>query len=227
MTRTTLGFLAVSLFSSVALAQSGGAPAKPEPAKPEPAKAEPAKPAATAAAKPPEGAPPAMDPKEMEAMMKYGTPGAEHQKLKSLAGSWDVQIKFWADPKAPPMEMKGKSEMKMVLGDRYLVNEFSGDMGGQPFSGIGYVAYNNVLKKYEQVWMDSQSTGFITGSGPAGKDGSITFTNTSTNSLRNKTDKSRDVWRIEGDKKIVSEMWMPPAKGGKEFKQLEITYTRK
>lgn len=213
MKRTTLAFLAVSLLSSVALAQSGGAP----PAKPAEPSAKPAEPAAPAG----------MDPKVMKAMETYATTGPEHAKLKALAGSWDVQVKFWMDPKAPPQEMKGKSEMKMVLGDHFLMNEFSGDMMGMPFAGIGYVAYNNSLKRYEETWMDNMSTGFITGAGPAAKDGTITFTNQSTNVLKNKVDKGRDVWKFEGDKKIVSEMWGPPPQGGKEYKQLEITYTKK
>jgi hypothetical protein len=222
MKRTTLGFIALSLFSSgVAFAQAGGAPAKPEPAKP--ADTKPAAPAGAPAAAPPPG----MDPKLMQAMEAYATPGAEHQKLKALAGSWDVAVKFWMDPKAPPQEMKGKSEMKMVLNDHYLMNEFSGDMGGMPFAGIGYIAYNNSLKKYEQVWMDNMSTGLITGSGAADKEGTITFAQQSTNALKGKLDKGRDIWKIEGDKKIVSEMWGPPPKGGKEYKMLEITYTKK
>lgn len=215
MKRTTLGFYAMSLFSAgAAFAQSGGAPAKPADA-----------PAADKAAAPP--AEPQMDPKLMEAMTRYATPGPEHAKLKSLAGSWDVKVTFWMDPKAKPEEVTGKTEFKSVLGDRYLMQEFSGNMMGMPFSGIGLVGYNNALKKYEQVWVDNMSTGFITGSGTADKEGTITFAQQSTNALRNKVDKGKDVWKIEGDKKIVSEMWGPPPKGGKDFKMLEIVYTRK
>lgn len=216
MKRTMLGFIALSMYSAAALAQSGGAPAKPAD-----------KAAPTADSKPAPAAEPQMDPKMMEAMQKYATPGAEHAKLKSLAGSWDAKVTMWMDPKAPPMEMTGKSEMKMVLGDRYLMQEFSGNMMGMPFSGVGMVGYNNVLKKYQQVWVDNMSTGFINGEGGADKEGVITFINSSTDPMKNKVVKGKDIWKIEGDKRIVSEMWGPPHKGGKDFKMLEIVYTRK
>lgn len=216
MKRTVLGFFAMSLFSAgAAFAQSGGAaPAKPADA-----------PAAADKAAPP--AAPPMDAKVMEAMEKYATPGPEHAKLKALAGSWDVKVTFWMDPKAKPEEFTGKTEFKSLLGDRYIMQEFSGTVMGMPFNGIGLVGYNNALKKYEQVWIDSMSTGFITGAGAADKEGTITFAQQSTNPLKNRIDKGKDVWRIEGDKKIVSEMWGPPPKGGREYKMMEIVYTRK
>src|SRR4051812_31120107 len=39
--------------------------------------------------------------KEMEAMMKAGTPGMEHAQLMKLAGTWEAENTMWMDPKMP------------------------------------------------------------------------------------------------------------------------------
>lgn len=232
MKRFMLGFV-LSLFgTTAALAQSGGAPAgapaKPAPDKPAPAAADKAAPTGDkAAVKPAEPAsPPGMDPKAMAAMEAYAKPGPEHAKLKALEGTWDAKITMWMDPKAPPMEMSGKTENKMVM-DRYLQQQFTGDMGGMPFQGMGIVAYNNVLKKYQSTWIDNMGTGVITGEGTADKDGkTLTFTLVSTDAMKGKNVKMKDVWKIEGNS-ITTEMWAPPPKGGKDYKMMQIVYTKK
>ncbi|PYQ47537.1 MAG: hypothetical protein DMF59_18605, partial [Acidobacteria bacterium] len=38
---------------------------------------------------------------QMEAMMKAGTPGEAHQKLASMIGTWDVEVKMYPQPGAP------------------------------------------------------------------------------------------------------------------------------
>ena len=71
--------------------------------------------------KPAAGAKPGMSQDEMmKAWIAYGTPGAEHKTLEAMAGSWDVSTKMWMAPGAPPQEVSGTSENKMILGGRYL-----------------------------------------------------------------------------------------------------------
>jgi hypothetical protein len=208
MKRTTLAFFVLSSFAAAALAQ------------------DPVKPADKAApAQPPAGAPP-MDAKAMEAMARYGTPGPEHAKLKTLAGTYDVKVIVWMDPKAPPMETTGKAEMKLVF-DRYIQTEFSSDFMGMPYSGTGITGYNNALKKYQSTWADNMGTGVTTGEGIVGKDGTITFTLVGTDPLKNKNVKMKDIWKFESDKKFTTEMWGPPAKGGKDYKMMVLEYTKK
>jgi hypothetical protein len=77
---------------------------------------------------------------DMQAMMdvytKLGTPGAPHKALASMAGSWITTTKSWMEPNKPPLESKGVCEQKMLLGGRFLQQEFTGDMMGSPFTGI-------------------------------------------------------------------------------------------
>jgi hypothetical protein len=45
----------------------------------------------------------------------------------------------------------------MKIMDRYPSQQFSGDMGGMAFAGQGTVGYNNVLEKYQSMWIDSRT----------------------------------------------------------------------
>jgi hypothetical protein len=182
----------------------------------------------------PPAAAPKMDPKKaaemqkmMEAMQAYATLGPEHARMKAMAGTWDVSTQWWMEPGAPAQTETGKVEMKPVLADHYLLQEFSGNMMGQPFQGWGLMGYDNALKKYESVWADSMGTGLYWAEGTASKDGNtINFTTEGTDPMKKKIVKGRQVLRFEGDKKVVMEMYGPSMKG-KEYKVMEITYTRK
>ncbi len=108
----------------------------------------------------------------MEEYKKVGAPGEQHKMLESRTGKWRVKSRHYMDPAQPPMESSGECDRKMILGGRYMQEEFSGDMMGEPFNGIGVFGYNNHTKKYFSTWMDSMSTGlyFFEGTGsPDGK----------------------------------------------------------
>lgn len=69
----------------------------------------------------------------MEVYHKLATPGPEHALLTRLAGTWDATMKSWMDPAQPPMVSTGSSEQQMVLGGRFLRQEYTGEMmGGAP-----------------------------------------------------------------------------------------------
>src|SRR5689334_14429016 len=83
----------------------------------------------------------------MEAYSKLATPGAPHRLLARMAGSWNARIKSWVEPDLPPTESVGTCEQKMVLEGRFLQQEFSSEMMGNPFNGIGFMGYDNNTKK--------------------------------------------------------------------------------
>src|SRR5687768_5224159 len=86
-----------------------------------------------------------MDPQAMmEAYTKLATPGEPHKQFAGLAGSWTTKTKEWMEPGKPPTESTGTVEMKMVLDGRFLQQEFTGEMMGHPYSGIGISGYDNL-----------------------------------------------------------------------------------
>jgi hypothetical protein len=154
----------------------------------------------------------------MEEFKRLGTPGEPHKLLASLAGSWSTKTKEWMEPGKPAMESTGSAEMKMLLDGRFLQQELTGDMMGQPYSGVGLLGYDNLRKRYVTTWIDSMGTGSadgktITLKGRHAMPGGGHMTH-------------RAVWKIVDGNTQTFDMY--GAHGhGKETKMMEITYTRK
>jgi len=167
---------------------------------------------------------------DMQAMMdvykKLGTPGAPHKVLASMAGSWNTKTKAWMEPNKPPMESTGTCEQKMLLGGRYLQQEYNGEMMGSPFTGINLIGYDNHTKKYVSTWIDSMSTGIYYFEGTASADGKTVTQESSYDDPVRGPMVWRSVTRIVDDNTLEYEMYLTP-KGGKKEKMMEMTVTRK
>ena len=83
----------------------------------------------------------------MEVWKQLAMPGEPHKLFATLAGSWTTTTKEWMEPGKPPTESTGSAEMKMLLDGRFLYQEYNAQMMGQPFSGVGIDAYDNMTKK--------------------------------------------------------------------------------
>lgn len=162
----------------------------------------------------------------MEVYQKLATPGDPHKSLAKMAGSWDTNCKSWMEPDKPPMESTGTCEQKMILGGRYLQQEYSGDMMGSPFTGMGIVGYDNHTKKFVSTWIDSMSTGIYFFEGTAGKDGKTITQESRYDDPVMGPMKYRSVSKILDDNTLMFEMYATD-KSGKETKMMEMTYTRK
>jgi hypothetical protein len=163
---------------------------------------------------------------EMELYKKLATPGEPHKLLASLAGSWTTKTKEWMEPGKPPVESTGSAEMKMLLDGRFLQQEYSGQMIGQPFSGLEIIGYDNLLKRYVTSWMSTMGTGTFIMEGTASADGK-------TITLKGKHAEPggghmahRAVWTIVDNNTQTFDMF-GTHHGGKEMKIMEIIYTRK
>jgi hypothetical protein len=162
----------------------------------------------------------------MELYKKLGTPGPQHKLLAGTTGSWSTKIKSWMEPGSPPMESSGTSENKMILGGRFLQQDFSGEMMGSPFSGIGINGYDNNTRKYVSTWSDSMSTGILFFEGTAEADGKIITQESHYDDPIKGPMKWRSVTRLVDNNSHVFELFSID-KSGKEEKMMEITYTRK
>jgi hypothetical protein len=168
-----------------------------------------------------------MDPQAMmEMYQKLATPGEPHKLFATLAGSWTTTTKEWMEPGKPPTESTGTAEMKMLLDGRFLHQEFTSQMMGQPFSGIGINGYDNMTKKYVTAWIDTMGTGIFFMEGTASPDGkTITLKGSHPEPGGGKMT-HRAVWKIADNNTQTFDMY-GTHQGGKEMKVLEITYTRK
>lgn len=162
----------------------------------------------------------------MEAYSKLATPSEPHKQFASLAGSWSTKTKEWMEPGKPPMESTGSAEMKMVLDGRFLQQEFTGDMMGHSYSGIGISGYDNLRKRYVSTWIDTMGTGIFTMEGTASADGKTITLKGQHAELGGGQMTHRAVWKIVDDNTQTFDMY-GTHRGGKEMKMMEITYTRK
>jgi hypothetical protein len=162
----------------------------------------------------------------MEIYSKVGTPGAPHKLLAKLEGNWTTRSRSWEEPDKPPRESFGASEQRLILGGRYLRQEYTGDMMGVPFTGINILGYNNHTKKYESIWIDTMSTAIYYFVGSASSDGRVITQECSYDDPVRGPVVWRSVTKIKDDNTQEFEMFITP-KGGKEEKMMEMTVTRK
>ena len=177
------------------------------------------------AAAPAAGAP---SPEEMmKAFVAAGTPGDAHKKLEPIVGTFTAHAKNWMAPGAKADESDGISENKWVLGGRFIEQQVTATMMGQPFNGIGYTGYDNYKKKYVGSWMDSMGTMIMTSTGSFDASGKkLTSSGTVDDVVMKKPAKVKGVVTITDNDHHLYEMWSP-GPDGKMFKTLEVSYTRK
>ena len=145
-----------------------------------------------------------------------------------MVGSWTTAVKMWmGGPEAPPQESKGAAEIQWVLDGRFLMEKTSGEVMGKPHQGLGLTGYDNFKQKYVAVWMDNASTAIYSSEGTYD---AATRTWSSAGLMdepatgeKGKT--VRYVTRMIDANTMVTEIM--DSAGGKEYKAVEITYTRK
>ncbi len=163
----------------------------------------------------------------METYMKLATPGAAHKALEPMIGTWNVTTTMWQKPGAAPQTGGGTAENSWVLGGRFIRQDFDGEFGGMKYQGLGFTGYDNYKKKYVGTWMDTMGTMMMHMLGTADPSGKVfTLGSTVDDAMTGKSIRVKTVTRIVGANKHVMEMYGPDPTG-KEFKMMEIVYTRK
>jgi hypothetical protein len=156
-------------------------------------------------------------------------PGPEHKVLERLVGTYTAKVKGYFEAGKPPEESTGTMKRKMLMDGRYLQEDFEGKMGDITFTGMGIVGFDKFRKRYVMTWIDSMSTGFMTSDGAydAAKK-TFTYLSEDVDPATGKKMKGRDLLRFDSDDQQTFEMYRQPTEeGAKEFKVLEIIYTRK
>lgn len=169
-------------------------------------------------------------PMDSAAMMKaweaYMTPGDVHKMLAKADGVWTGDITMWMSPDAPPQKTVSTSVNKMILGGRYQESKHTGNMMGMPFEGMSTVGYDNATKKFVSTWIDNMGTGIMNMEGTwddATK--TISLKGKMVDPMSGKEKEVRETMKFIDDNNQYMEMF--DNAGGKEYKSMEIKYTRK
>lgn len=172
--------------------------------------------------------PPGWTPEDMQKCVEAGTPGEMHQFLSDGAGTWTGKQKMWMAPGTEPMTVECTMTMTPIMDGRYIKSELKGDMPGMgPYTGFGINGYDNVAKHFQGTWIDNHSTGIMTGKGELSSDNKTLTWNFEYNCpVTQKPTKLREIDKITGKDTRTMEMYGTDPKSGKEFKMMEIAFTR-
>lgn len=176
-----------------------------------------------------EGGMPQMTPEqqaEMEVYMKAATPGEQHRMLAADAGTYDLKLKSWTDPAAPPSESTGVAVRTVDLDGRVVVERVEATTMGMKFTGQSVTGFDNVSGKYWSTWTDTMSTGVMVSEGTCDAKKACTYYGTWNDPIKKGPVKARMVTRWTSPKTEVFEMYAP-GRDGKEMKMMEITYTKR
>jgi hypothetical protein len=175
----------------------------------------------TSSAKPP------MDSTMMAMWMAYATPGEMHQMLAKDDGEWEGQVTQWMDPAAPPSVSKSTATTKMIMGGRYQQSMHSGCFDGMPFEGMSLVGYDNAKKVFMSSWIDNMGTSFMNLEGKLDSaTRTIRFAGQCTNPMDGSQMNIREDFTYVDDNTQKMTMYGPDMTG-KEYKMMEIVFTRK
>ena len=163
----------------------------------------------------------------MQKMMEAGTPGDQHKLLAKADGKWIAEMTMWMSPGAPPIIAKSIATNKMILGGRYQETSFKGDFMGMPYEGTSTTGYDNIKKVFFTTWIDNMSTMIMNMEGnwnSATK--SINFKGKMICPGNGKECEMREVYKMVDEGNHVMEMYGPDMQTGKEYKSMEIKFTR-
>ena len=172
---------------------------------------------------------PQMTPEQAAMMQAYiaaGTPGAQHAILASAVGDYDIAIRSWDAPGAPPSQETGTATRSMILDGRVMVEQVQAKMHGQPFTGHGMTGYDNVSGKWWSTWNDSMSTGVMLSEGTCDAQGACTFTGSWNDPVTKGKVEARMTNRWTSPATELFEMY-GPGPDGKEYRMMEMTYTKR
>lgn len=163
----------------------------------------------------------------MKNWQEYMTPGDVHKMMANWSGEWNGEVTMWMAPGSPEEKSASTAVNKMIMNGLYQQSTHTGNMMGMPFSGQSIVGYDNHRKVFVSTWIDNMGSGIMVLRGPwdeATK--TINLKGTMVDPGTKMDTDIRETFKIIDDNTQEMEMFvmMPD---GKEFKTMNIKYTRK
>jgi hypothetical protein len=164
--------------------------------------------------------------KEKPAAHHQDPPGPVHKQLAKQAGEYTTVTKFRSSPDGDVEETKGKARLMSILGGRFLHEENSGIMHGEPYTGARLIGYNNASKKFEAIWIYTGATGQMRLVGNSKDDGKTIQWTATVDMGKGGKMTLYAVTRHIDDNHFAVELSMK-GDDGKKGASFETTYTRK
>lgn len=160
------------------------------------------------------------------AMAKFAEPAENHARLKGMEGSFDTSLTVYLNGKAQPAE-KGYAELWLMLGGRFLAEDYKGSFLGKPVSSHILFGYDNARKVYTSVRVTNLNTDMMVREGTVDATGKIiTLKGTGFDPLTGKTATGRMVYTLDSADKFSVEVF-ETKEGQPEAKLFDVSYTRR
>jgi hypothetical protein len=137
-----------------------------------------------------------------------------------------VEVEFWSAADTKGEVSSGRSENEWILGERFIQERFKGSIGGEEYTGLGILGYDNGARRFRSVWMDSLNTALTTASGRYLADThSFEFESLIYDPLIGGERSVRSYITFKGADRYTVTMLTRDTEG-REFKSLEMRYQR-
>ncbi|MEM7262627.1 MAG: DUF1579 family protein [Planctomycetota bacterium] len=167
---------------------------------------------------------------DMAAAMKRwadaGEPGKQHELLAKRVGKWNVESSMWMSQNAPPMKVKGTSEIEAIMDGRYIVERTETTMMGKPWTSMAVTGYSNIRRVFFTTNFDSMSTGYTHAVGGLSRDGkALTFVGEMDEPMTQETGKMfKAMMTFESDDKHKIDIY--EILYGEPFRVVSMEFTR-
>ena len=82
-----------------------------------------------------------------------------HYQLSRLTGNWKGIAKTYFEPDQVADESPVSASIKLILGSRFVLHEYTGSFGGKPLEGLAIYGYHLGLGKFQSIWLDTFHNG--------------------------------------------------------------------
>lgn len=82
-----------------------------------------------------------------------------HARLARMAGQWEGRFRLWFEPGTPAEDSVQRGSIRVLLGGRVLLHEYTGHCRGEPMEGMALIAHHLDERRYESAWAESFGTG--------------------------------------------------------------------
>jgi uncharacterized protein DUF1579 len=150
-----------------------------------------------------------------------------HEKLADWIGKWDTEMKMYSMGMAMPAT-KGTSEFKWLVPDKWLSEEYQGEMVGMPVKTYATMGFDRYKQKFVSSWVSSLTTTFLTAEGNFDQSDKVLLSyGLMDEPMSGEHDKCvKYVWRLADPDKMIFEIH-DLSIGEANTKVIEITYTRR
>jgi hypothetical protein len=89
----------------------------------------------------------------------------EHDRLKAMCGTWDVEMTFVLQPGRPGITTKGTSTIRPLFDGLFIEEKIEGMLNGRAFTTLAWTGFNTTTRQYEATRIASTNNSRIAETG--------------------------------------------------------------